>query len=94
MNRFLRQRRSASGVRPLRYSGDAATVQLSRDQHCAVLGPNDRMRFPIDCLIGGKWTPFRAFAEHVANRLMERFGRQRRDRHRINILHPRRQQSV
>ena len=52
------------------------------------------MRFPIDCLIGGKWTPFRAFAEHVANRLMERFGRQRRDRHRINILHPRRQQSV
>ena len=67
-----------SGVRPLRYSGQRATVQLSRDHHCAVLEPSGEIRFPVYSLIGGKWTTFRAFAEQVTDRLMEHFGRTRR----------------
>jgi glycerol-3-phosphate dehydrogenase len=66
-----------SGVRPLRHAGGGATVQLSRDHHCAVLDPGDEVRFPVYCLVGGKWTTFRAFAQQVTDKLMEHFGRAR-----------------
>jgi glycerol-3-phosphate dehydrogenase len=63
-----------TGVRPLRYSDDSATVQVSRDHHCAVTEPTESIRFPVYSLIGGKWTTFRAFAEQVTDSLLERLG--------------------
>ncbi len=63
-----------TGVRPLRYSGESATVQVSRDHHCAVTDPTDSIQFPVYSMIGGKWTTFRAFAEQVTDRLLERLG--------------------
>ena len=67
-----------SGVRPLRYSNASATVQASRDHLCSVIDPADELRFPIYSLVGGKWTTFRAFAQQVADRLLEHFGQTRR----------------
>jgi glycerol-3-phosphate dehydrogenase len=66
-----------TGVRPLGSSGASATVSVSRDHHCAVTEPTDGIAFPVYSLIGGKWTTFRAFAEQVTDRLLERFGRTR-----------------
>ncbi|MBC8373666.1 MAG: glycerol-3-phosphate dehydrogenase/oxidase [Planctomycetes bacterium] len=67
-----------SGVRPLRYSDAAATVQVSRDHFCAVNEPDDNPSFPVYSMTGGKWTTFRAFAEQVADALLERLGLERR----------------
>jgi glycerol-3-phosphate dehydrogenase len=67
-----------TGVRPLKYSDDSATVQVSRDHHCAVTDPTDEVPFPVYSMIGGKWTTFRAFAEQVTDRLLEQLERARR----------------
>jgi len=67
-----------SGVRPLRHAEGGYTVQLSRDHHCAVLEPGEDVGFPVYCLVGGKWTTFRAFAEQVTDRVLEHFGLARR----------------
>jgi glycerol-3-phosphate dehydrogenase len=67
-----------SGVRPLRYSDAAATVQVSRDHFCAVKEPDEHIDFPVCSMTGGKWTTFRAFAEQVTNTLLERLGAERR----------------
>ena len=67
-----------SGVRPLRYSDQSATVQVSRDHFCAVNEPDDNLRFPVYSMTGGKWTTFRAFAEQVTDALLERLGMERR----------------
>lgn len=65
-----------SGVRPLGHSG-GATVTVSRAHQCRVVDPGDGIQFPVYCMVGGKWTPFRAFAQHVTDMLMEHFGRTR-----------------
>jgi glycerol-3-phosphate dehydrogenase len=67
-----------SGVRPLRYSGESATVQVSRDHLCDVVEPSDEVPFPVYSLVGGKWTTFRAFAEQVTDRLLAHFAGTRR----------------
>jgi len=67
-----------SGVRPLRYSDASATVQVSRDHHCEVTEPGERLRLPVFSMVGGKWTTFRAFAEQVTDRLLGRLGKSRR----------------
>lgn len=67
-----------SGIRPLGRSG-GATVTVSRAHQCRVVEPGDGTQFPIYCMVGGKWTPFRAFAQHVTDMLMEHFGRARRE---------------
>ena len=67
-----------SGVRPLRYSDASATVQVSRDHFCAVNEPDGHVSFPVYSMTGGKWTTFRAFAEHVTDTLLGRLGRDRR----------------
>jgi len=66
-----------TGVRPLRYSGESPTVQVSRDHLCAVNEPTDEVRFPVYSMTGGKWTTFRAFSEQVTDRLVEHLGLQR-----------------
>jgi glycerol-3-phosphate dehydrogenase len=53
-------------------------VQASRDHECAVTEPTDDVHFPIWSLVGGKWTTFRAFAEQVTDRALERFGLDRK----------------
>ncbi|MBZ0303147.1 MAG: glycerol-3-phosphate dehydrogenase/oxidase [Anaerolineae bacterium] len=65
------------GVRPLPRMETETTGQISRDHHCEVTEPGDDLHFPIYHLIGGKWTTFRAFAEQVTDRLLDRLGRQR-----------------
>ena len=67
-----------SGVRPLRYSDQSATGQVSRDHFCAVNEPGEDISFPVYSMTGGKWTTFRAFAEQVADDLLERLGLTRR----------------
>ena len=67
-----------SGVRPLRYSDAAATVQVSRDHFCAVNEPDENISIPVYSMTGGKWTTFRAFAEQVTDTLLERLGMERR----------------
>ncbi len=67
-----------SGVRPLPYSDASATVQISRDHHCAVTEPTKEIGFPVYSLIGGKWTTFRGFSEQVADTLLDRLGAGRR----------------
>jgi len=66
-----------SGVRPLRYSGDVATVQASRDHYCDVIEPTDGVAFPVYSMVGGKWTTFRSFSEQVADDLLARLEGQR-----------------
>lgn len=61
------------GVRPLPYSSPSKkTAVISRDHSCEVLEPDDQIHFPIYSLIGGKWTTFRAFAEQVGDKIMNR----------------------
>jgi len=43
-----------------------------------VIEPAPGREFPIYCLIGGKWTTFRAFAAQVADQVMARLGVARR----------------
>lgn len=66
-----------SGVRPLPYSDASATVQISRDHHCAITEPKGDSAFPVYSMIGGKWTTFRGFSEQVTNLLLQRLGRTR-----------------
>jgi len=67
-----------SGVRPLPSSDASETVGVSRDHRCDVIEPTGGIAFPVFSMIGGKWTTFRGFGEHVADLLLERLGRERR----------------
>ena len=66
------------GVRPLPRSGkgDDEIGLVTRDHSIAEieLAPG----VPLLCLIGGKWTTFRAFAEQATDRVLARIGRARR----------------
>lgn len=66
-----------SGVRPLPSSASSQTGQISRDHKIEVIEPGEQLDFPILCLIGGKWTSFRAFSEEVSNVVLERLGLKR-----------------
>lgn len=60
---------SFSGVRPLPYSDASYTGNVSRDHSVETVEPNG-LKFPIYSLVGGKWTTFRAFSEHVADKVL------------------------
>jgi len=62
-----------SGVRPLRAKAAATTGQMSRAHHCDVAEPTDEANFPVFSLVGGKWTPFRAFGEQAMDKLLDHF---------------------
>jgi len=69
---------SFSGVRPLANKEAATTGQLSRAHKCTVLEPGDGpLSFPVHCMVGGKWTPFRAFASDVTDTLLASLDRER-----------------
>lgn len=65
------------GVRPLPASNAAHPGAVSRDHQCRIIPAGARQAFPIYCLIGGKWTSFRAFAEQSTGRLLAHLGRLR-----------------
>ncbi|HUT33740.1 MAG TPA: glycerol-3-phosphate dehydrogenase/oxidase [Planctomycetota bacterium] len=66
------------GVRPLPASGKGVTAIISRGHSIRVVEPEGERPFPVFCLIGGKWTTFRAFAEQVADQILPRLGVERR----------------
>lgn len=66
-----------SGVRPLPRSdlGDIGSVTRDHSILTAALPGTDT---PVFCLVGGKWTTFRAFAAEVSDQVLAHLGRARR----------------
>lgn len=62
-----------SGVRPLPHSNASFTGAISRDHFVATVEGDPK----VLCLIGGKWTTFRAFGEQAADRVLTLLGRER-----------------
>jgi len=67
-----------SGVRPLKASTAGTTGQMSRSHFCDIAGPTDEANFPVLSMVGGKWTPFRAFGEQTTDKLLAHFGMTRK----------------
>jgi glycerol-3-phosphate dehydrogenase len=68
------------GVRPLPRSDANTPGQISRDHSAPLVPPGDGIDFPVYSLVGGKWTTFRAFSEHVADTLLDNLRVDRRAR--------------
>jgi glycerol-3-phosphate dehydrogenase len=68
-----------SGIRPLPRHDDTAPGFVSRDYRIV---DDTHQGTPIISLVGGKWTTFRALAEHLSTRTMETLGR----RHRVSTV--------
>jgi glycerol-3-phosphate dehydrogenase len=62
------------GVRPLPAAGTDVTGKISRGHSIELVEPDGARPFPLYCLIGGKWTTFRAFAEQTADKVLARLG--------------------
>jgi glycerol-3-phosphate dehydrogenase len=65
---------SFSGIRPLPNSDHEFTGRISRDHFVRRLAG----AVPQFCMVGGKWTTFRAFAEQTADAVMSELGHTRR----------------
>jgi glycerol-3-phosphate dehydrogenase len=65
------------GVRPLARSGADRPGRIARDHSVAVDPPNPRRAIPMVCLVGGKWTTFRALSAQAADAVLRVLGRQR-----------------
>lgn len=65
---------SFSGIRPLPHHDDTAPGFVSRDYRIV---RSDALGVPVLSLVGGKWTTFRALAEHLANDTLAVLGRTR-----------------
>ena len=68
---------SFAGVRPLPYSEGGMTGQISRDHSIQTIPASHSLKYPIHCLVGGKWTTFRAFAEQTTDRILGDLGQPR-----------------
>ncbi|WP_424830266.1 glycerol-3-phosphate dehydrogenase/oxidase [Ruegeria sp.] len=64
---------SYSGIRPLPHSDHDFTGRISRGHYTRRLDGD----VPQFCMIGGKWTTFRAFAEQTANEVLTELGKTR-----------------
>jgi glycerol-3-phosphate dehydrogenase len=62
-----------SGIRPLPKSDHNFTGRISRGHHVHRVDAD----VPHFCMIGGKWTTFRAFAEHTTDAVLAELGRPR-----------------
>lgn len=62
-----------SGIRPLSKSDQDFTGRISRGHHVHRVDGG----VPHFCMIGGKWTTFRAFAEHTTDVVLAELGRPR-----------------
>ena len=67
-----------SGVRPLPASEQGVTATITRGHFIRAIEPEGGRPFPVLCLIGGKWTTFRALAEQAADQLLDRLSLERR----------------
>ncbi|GAA3080414.1 glycerol-3-phosphate dehydrogenase/oxidase [Rhizobium viscosum] len=67
-----------SGIRPLPASDGTAPGLISRDHSAPVIEADGKRSFAIMSLVGGKWTTFRGFAEEVADTVLTRLGRSRK----------------
>ncbi|SFR95351.1 glycerol-3-phosphate dehydrogenase [Microbacterium sp. cf046] len=67
-----------SGVRPLPGHGDLAPGFVSRDYRIEAAPLEGRAAATVLSLVGGKWTTFRASAEHLADRVLELLAQPRR----------------
>jgi len=65
------------GVRPLPRAEGQVLANVSRGHSLRTIEPEGDRPFPIVCLIGGKWTTFRRFAEETADDVLARLGRTR-----------------
>jgi glycerol-3-phosphate dehydrogenase len=65
------------GVRPLARSSADKPGGIARDHSVVVDPPNGRRRIPMVGLVGGKWTTFRALAEHATDEVLNQLGRSR-----------------
>ena len=73
---------SYSGIRPLPRSDAEFTGRISRGYFVRVLDGEP----PQFCMVGGKWTTFRVFAEHTADLVLRALGAaRRRDTHTLPI---------
>ncbi|MFS0733476.1 glycerol-3-phosphate dehydrogenase/oxidase [Microbacterium sp. 1P10UB] len=64
-----------SGIRPLPHHDDTAPGFVSRDYRIV---DDTHEGTPVLSLVGGKWTTFRALAEHLSTRTLETLGRPHR----------------
>ena len=67
-----------AGVRPLPGHGDMAPGFVSRDYRIEAQPLPGSPQATVLSLVGGKWTTFRASAEHLADRVLELLARPRR----------------
>lgn len=67
-----------AGIRPLPRSDGTAAGLISRDHSAPVLEPDELRQWPIISLVGGKWTTFRGFSEEVADLVLRRLSKARR----------------
>lgn len=65
------------GVRPLARSDAGSPGKISRDHSVAIDPPNARRHVPLVCLVGGKWTTFRALSEQAADEVLRLLGKRR-----------------
>ena len=66
-----------AGVRPLPVSDARMAGRISRDHSTPVVPATAERPFPIYCMVGGKWTTFRAFGEQVADKVLAALKRPR-----------------
>ncbi|MFK0333589.1 glycerol-3-phosphate dehydrogenase/oxidase [Rhizobium sp. NPDC090275] len=67
-----------SGIRPLPASDASSPGLISRDHSAPVMEATAERPFPVISLVGGKWTTFRGFSEEVADLVLKRLQRTRR----------------
>ncbi len=68
-----------SGIRPLPASDASNPGLISRDHSAPVAEPTNGRPFSVISLVGGKWTTFRGFAEEVADTILSRMGKDRKN---------------
>lgn len=66
-----------AGVRPLPVSDAGVAGRISRNHSSKIIAPTGDCPYPVHCMIGGKWTTFRAFGEEVADEVLAELGVER-----------------
>ncbi|QIL83492.1 glycerol-3-phosphate dehydrogenase/oxidase [Diaphorobacter sp. HDW4A] len=65
------------GVRPLARAPADQPGQISREHSVVTEPPNATRQVPMICLVGGKWTTFRALAESASDQVLQALARPR-----------------
>lgn len=66
------------GIRPLPKSDAGVNGRITRNHSLRAIGPASGRPFTTLCLIGGKWTTFRAFGAQAADAALRHLGQNRR----------------